>query len=651
MAGGKIWKDIDIRFLVDNYENMSRKELAISLSRTEQSIQNKARELKLNKIRKWSEEELEYIKKNYGYQKTEDIALYLNRAKVSVSSQARVLKLDGRPNPEIGSIYEYYTLLEVFTKEKRTYGKFKCKCGTIKELVLSTVKSGSIKSCGCLNKENTRKMLIERNTKYDKEIVNHKLYSIWGDIKRHHGIQDSWKDYSVFYNWAIEKYAEDLVCHNINGEKGTEHNLVFISRQELIEKTLGKPEQFQKARETCLEKYGVEYPQSLDFVKEKISKNCLEKYGYKHNTQRPEVKEKISNTMLERFGETSSMKNPDVKERANLTMLNKYGVECWSQSPELLKKSLDKRKESGDILSYDNKSVSEWCKEIGISNSSFYERLKKYGIQEATSLKKKESGLEILFSKILNNLKVEYKKQYKIDNLRADFYLPEYKLLIEIDGIFWHSDWKIKSPTHHKRRKELFTHKGYDSLFFRENEILGNISIVKSILQNKIGKSKKIFARKCKIIEVDKKTGKEFLQNNHLMGKGSGKIFGLEYNNELVTCIQVVNKNDYIDISRFCHILNTTVVGGFSKLIKYIDLLYNKNIQTFIDQRYGTGKYLKDLGFNLITNKVSFKWIKSNNVVHRMKFPNNTGYEYGYYKLWDCGQAKYIKEKSPVILG
>ena len=46
----------------------------------------------------------------------------------------------------------------------------------------------------------------------------------------------------------------------------------------------------------------------------------------------------------------------------------------------------------------------------------------------------------------------------------------------------------------------------------------------------------RIFARKCKIIEVDYKTAEEFLNNNHLQGNCMSSIrYGLEYDGELVS--------------------------------------------------------------------------------------------------------------------
>jgi hypothetical protein len=140
------------------------------------------------------------------------------------------------------------------------------------------------------------------------------------------------------------------------------------------------------------------------------------------------------------------------------------------------------------------------------------------------------------------------------------------------------------------------------------------------------------------------KDSKDFLINNHLMGVGSGKSYGLYFENKLVALIQIRKKGKGIEISRFCTKLNMGITGGLSKFLKHIEKEYQPEfIESFVDLRYGDGKSLQSLGFQKITEDISFKWTNFKETVHRMTFPNNTGYENGWFKIWDCGQAKFIK--------
>ena len=157
----------------------------------------------------------------------------------------------------------------------------------------------------------------------------------------------------------------------------------------------------------------------------------------------------------------------------------------------------------------------------------------------------------------------------------------------------------------------------------------------------------RFYARKCDIVEVDRAVGKEFLKENHLMGNGRGDYLGLEHEGNLVTVLQFRRKNGQeYEISRFCHKLEHTVVGGYTRLINEAVRKFSPTkLITFVDLRYGSGEYLNDLGFTLETCYPSFCWVNVSSLecFARMQFPGNSGYDAKLYKLWDCGQAKYVK--------
>lgn len=51
-----------------------------------------------------------------------------------------------------------------------------------------------------------------------------------------------------------------------------------------------------------------------------------------------------------------------------------------------------------------------------------------------------DSNLEKKFASILTSAGIKWSNQFKINNKRFDFYLPEYGVLVEIDGNFIHSN-------------------------------------------------------------------------------------------------------------------------------------------------------------------------------------------------------------------
>ena len=58
----------------------------------------------------------------------------------------------------------------------------------------------------------------------------------------------------------------------------------------------------EKLKQTCLEKYGVEYILQSKEIREKSKQTCLEKYGVEFSAQADVVKEKIKQTCLKRYG-------------------------------------------------------------------------------------------------------------------------------------------------------------------------------------------------------------------------------------------------------------------------------------------------------------------------------------------------------------
>lgn len=90
-----------------------------------------------------------------------------------------------------------------------------------------------------------------------------------------------------------------------------------------------------KAKETHLQRYGVENPFELDNVQEQIKQHWREKYGVDNPSQVLEIQKKRVETMLERFGVENPFANEDVKEKIRLTNLEKYGVEYASQSDDV----------------------------------------------------------------------------------------------------------------------------------------------------------------------------------------------------------------------------------------------------------------------------------------------------------------------------
>ena len=271
----------------------------------------------------------------------------------------------------------------------------------------------------------------------------------------------------------------------------------------------------------------------------------------------------------------------------------------------------------------------------------------------------------------INSLGIETETSNRsvLNGKEIDILIKEKNIGIECDGIIYHSELFNNDKNYHINKTKLCNDKGIYLIHIFEDEWRLKNNIVKSMIKNILCKNDtKIYARKCEIKEVCQKEKKEFLENNHIQGDVNSKInLGLFYNNELVSLmtfgdlrINLGSKKEdgSYELLRFCNKLNTSVIGGASKLFKYFIKIYDfKKIKSYCDLRWFKGNLYEILGFNLIRiSKPNYFYTKGNFRENRFKYrkdilvkngfdKNKTEhqimFENKYYRIYDCGCKVY----------
>jgi len=80
----------------------------------------------------------------------------------------------------IGKVYGRLTVLDVERLDKKTWANLKCSCGNELRRELASVRSGSIKSCGCLLKESKGRPSEHGHC---KDGTSTSTYAIWSGMK------------------------------------------------------------------------------------------------------------------------------------------------------------------------------------------------------------------------------------------------------------------------------------------------------------------------------------------------------------------------------------------------------------------------------------------------------------------------------------
>lgn len=193
---------------------------------------------------------------------------------------------------------------------------------------------------------------------------------------------------------------------------------------------------------------------------------------------------------------------------------------------------------------------------------------------------------------------VEYNDRTILKGKELDIVLPDIGLAIEYNGTYWHGENKV-GKTYHKDKTEAVEAFGYQLLHIKDYDWVVKRPIVESIIRSKLGNTTKIFARKCKIKQVS--FPREFLEVNHIQGAGQPTSinYALFYNEELVAVATFgrprFDKNADFELIRYCSKLNTTVVGGLSKLLKLI----SGRVVSYASRDYSIGNAYNKVGFTL----------------------------------------------------
>ena len=451
----------------------------------------------------------------------------------------------------------------------------------------------------------------------------------------------------------------------------------------------------QKAKNTCLVNYGVEYATQSNEIKDKLRNTMIKKYGVEHPSQLQSVKNKKKDTCLKNYGVCHPSQSDIIKNKKRATSLKNYGVEYPSQSELIKRKQKDafNRKyllEHPDIIQIkeDNGERIYICRcnklcegcinrtfEIhgSLYHSRNYQGLEKCTILNPIDHKGKDTSIEQFIKNILDKYNIKYDTNIRLfDNLEIDIYIPDKNIAIECNGCYWHSD-KIKEKKYHYNKYKVYRDNGVQLLSIWEDWIKTKPEIIESILLAKLGiYEHKIYARKCKINHVSSNDSKIFLEQNHIQGNtNSGVKIGLYFEDKLVSLMTFSKKrrsmigNNKIndgewELTRFCNLKNTIVIGAAGKLLKYFISNYNPtSVVSFASHDISNGSLYELLGFNKESEFPGSYWYIDQNMIryHRYTFRKSElikkGYdkdksefeimdELKYLRIYDSGQSKYI---------
>lgn len=407
----------------------------------------------------------------------------------------------------------------------------------------------------------------------------------------------------------------------------------------------------------------------------------------KCNANSIDTNEKKKITTMNRFGESHFSKTDNYKEKFKKTMQERYGCDNPGQILENLQKRARKKQQTFynnlNNLSYAKPNFSfdeythvrdknlNWtckkCNEEFLSNIFSKEpkcpRCYPPGIFGGTSSYEKEIsdwltsvGVDQI---ILNDRNVIFPKE-------IDILLPEHRLAIEINGVYWHSD-RFLEKNYHKEKFQLVSEKNIELLMISDYDWDNKQDIIKNMILHKLKKTqKRIYARNCYVKETTPKQARDFLDKYHMNGfSAATRHYGIftNHDHELVSVVSVSDKSRFekntAEIVRMA--FSSHVPGALGKVIKHIKKNTDINkLTTYADLRFGSGNVYIANGFKFVSQTGPGYWyFYQGRMWHRLSWTKkklvSMGHsqtktefeimnELGALRIFDAGHNKFEME-------
>lgn len=250
-----------------------------------------------------------------------------------------------------------------------------------------------------------------------------------------------------------------------------------------------------------------------------------------------------------------------------------------------------------------------------------------------------------------------------------DIMVPEKKVAIEFNGVFWHSEPAGKDKDYHRNKWLAAKEAGIQLIQVWEDEWNRNPEQIKRMLAHKLGFStgRRVFARKTTVQAMSKVVAEKFLNEHHVQGYAAGSYYlGLFEKSDLTSpvALLVLRKENANDLNIIRYATSENVVGGFTKLLKYAEKTYTPDsFITFSDHCVSDGGLYENNGF--VADKEldpDYRYVVNGERKHKFgyrlkRFKDDPALQWfegltereladlnGIARIWDAGKTRWVKK-------
>ena len=414
-----------------------------------------------------------------------------------------------------------------------------------------------------------------------------------------------------------------------------------------VDNVFKSPDIRDKIHATNIERYGTPNSASSPIVQAKIQATNLERYGTKCALSSDVVRGKITHTLQEKYGVSNVFQLDSVKQKSEQTNLERYGASNWRASQKCLGKIIP---DADRVIAYDSfksdvrayvsanyaesPTIYQLAQDFGIKPSAIYPHIVSQNCQDCVKYYEStmESEVKDFLLSLDPNMQIIMHDRKSIAPYELDIYLPDYNFAIECNPTYTHNSscgaYNRDEPlprNYHAIKSQMALSASIELFHIFGYEWADIPNIIKSMIKTRLGFIEtRIYARNTYVAEIPYTEAMTFLDANHRQGFTPTKIcLGLRLNSDdtLVSLMtfnpmkahQGHRKSDFDDweLSRFCSLCDTTVVGGASKLFKHFVSNYRfGKLVSFSDIAHTSGKLYSLMGFNQVsTSAPSYVWV------------------------------------------
>lgn len=264
---------------------------------------------------------------------------------------------------------------------------------------------------------------------------------------------------------------------------------------------------------------------------------------------------------------------------------------------------------------------------------------------------------------------IETRDRQIIKPHELDIVIPELKVALEYNGLYYHSD-KFEKVGTHKVKTDKARLVGYRLLHIYEDDWRDRRPVVEKTIKHILGLSEgAVFARHLNVVVKSHQDCKDFYEANHLQGSGKGDSWCLMQGNEIVAAMQFAQSSSErgnADTSRWELVRYASAVrvtGGASRLFTSF-VRGNPSVTTVVsysDNDLFSGGMYEKLGFFKDSDvRPDYKYVVGNKRVHKSNFKKSNIAKYypqvydeslteremceklGYYRIYNSGLTKWV---------